>query len=154
MMGRGTLRAGEAVNGAPPAEWRGATLTASLRTLWHDLQGLVGDRVDLLSLELHRAGLAAAQILLWMVAASIFGVTAWLALCGGVAMLLLQQGLHWSGVLLLLMLANLGAAWIAFNRAKALAPRLALPVTRRHLRFGGDDDTAAPGAGDGAGHDR
>lgn len=135
------------MNGSPPAERlpaaRGAALSASLHTLWRDLQGLVADRVELLSLEVQRAGVAAAHILLWMVAASILGVTAWLALCGGVAMLLLEQGLHWSGVLLLVMLANLAAAWIAFGRAKALTPRLSLPATRRHLRFGADDDEAA-----------
>lgn len=141
--------------GAPPPPLvaaRGTSLSASLHTLWRDLQGLVGDRVDLLSLELHRAGLAAARILLWMVATAILGVTAWLALCGGVALLLLQQGMPGGGVLLLLMLANLLAAWIALNRARALAPQLALPATRRHLRFG-DDDDAARGDAHGDGRD-
>lgn len=118
------------------------SLSASLALLWRDLRGLVGDRVELLSLELHRAGLALAQLLLWVLVATILASTAWLALCGAVAMWMLEQGLHWSAVLALLMVLNIGAAWFALNRARSMAPRLALPATRRHLRFGVDDKEA------------
>jgi hypothetical protein len=110
----------------------------SVQRLWRDLLGLVSDRVDLLSLELHSAGRALAQMLLWVVAASILGVTAWFALCGAAAMFLLERGLHWSTVLLLVTGVNLVAACIALARAKALAPRLSLPATRRHLSLGED----------------
>jgi hypothetical protein len=46
--------------------------------------------------------------------------------------------LHWSTVLLLVTGVNLVAACIALARAKALAPRLSLPATRRHLSLGED----------------
>ena len=114
-------------------------LTESLLALWRDLRCLVGGRVDLLSLELQRAGLALRQIVLWTMVASVLAITAWMALCGGIALFLVEQGLHWSVVLLVLMLANLGGAWWALQRASALAPRLALPATRRYLRFGVDE---------------
>ncbi len=124
-----------------------ASLSASLRLVWRDMLGLVSDRVDLLSLELHSAGRALAQMLLWVVAASILGVTAWFALCGAAVMFLLERGLHWSAVLLLVMGVNFLAAWLALARAKTLGPRLALPATRRHLSLN-DADYSAEDTGD------
>jgi hypothetical protein len=120
-------------------------LTESLVALWRDLRCLVGDRVDLLSLELHRAGMALQQIVLWTLAAGILAVTAWLALCGAAAWWLLEQGLHGSVVLLLVMLVNGVGSWWALKRAGALAPHIALPATRRHLSFGIDEENRHDG---------
>jgi ABC-type protease/lipase transport system fused ATPase/permease subunit len=108
-------------------------LLQTLKGLWQELPGLVSDRVELLSLELNRAGLALAQIAALVVAAAILGVTAWLALWGMVVALLVMAGLHWLVALGLALVANLLAAWWAVARARSLLPKLKLPATRRHL---------------------
>jgi hypothetical protein len=54
----------------------------SLQGLLRELTGLVSDRVELLSLELQRAGQVLAQIVALIVGAAILGMTAWLALWG------------------------------------------------------------------------
>jgi hypothetical protein len=108
-------------------------LLQTLKGLWQELPGLVSDRVELLSLELHRAGLALAQIAALVVAAAILGVTAWLVLWGMVVALLVMAGLHWLAALGLALLANLLAAWWAVARVRKLLPALKLPATRRHL---------------------
>lgn len=116
-----------------------------LQALLTDLPGLFSDRIDLLSLELDNAGLALAQMLLWTVAAAILGVTAWLALCSGIALGLILAGIAWPWVVTGLAVVNLLAVWFALSRARALAPRLSLPLTRQHLRFGAADEDE-PGA--------
>jgi len=106
---------------------------ASLQELLRDLPGLVSDRVELLSLELQRAAQVLAQIVALVVAAAILGVTAWLALWGGVLFAMIDAGLHWAAASLLVLLVNVLACAAAVARARALAPRLHLPATRRHL---------------------
>lgn len=120
----------DATASTPPAQ---ESLLQTLKGLWQELPGLVSDRVELLSLELHRAGLALAQIAALVVAAAILGVTAWLVLWGMVVALLVMAGLHWLAALGLALLANLLAAWWAVARVRKLLPALKLPATRRHL---------------------
>jgi hypothetical protein len=106
---------------------------AVLKDLWREVPGLFSDRVELLSLELHRAGLALMQIAALVVAAAILGVTAWLVLWGAVAALLTLAGLHWLLSLAIVLALNLVAAWLAVARVRRLLPSLKLPATRRHL---------------------
>ena len=113
---------------APQPSW-----LASRHSLVHELPGLISDRIELLSLELQRAGQVLAQIVTLIVAAAILAVTAWLALWGGVVVALISAGLHWAAASLIVLVINLGACWWAVARARALAPRLHLPATRRHL---------------------
>jgi uncharacterized membrane protein YqjE len=113
---------------APQPSW-----LASLQGLVHELPGLISDRVELLSLELQRAGQVLAQIVALIVVAAILAVTAWLALWGGVMLALIGAGLHWAAASLLVLIINLGACWWAVARVRALAPLLQLPATRRHL---------------------
>ncbi len=112
----------------PPPAW-----VETLQSIGRELPGLVSDRVDLLSLELQRAGRALAQIVALLVAAAILGVTAWLALWAGVAVGLVQLGLHWSLSLLLVLALNAAVAGLALTRLRLLLPLLGLPATRRHL---------------------
>lgn len=98
-----------------------------------ELPGLISDRIELLSLELQRAGQVLAQIVGLIVAAAILAVTAWLALWGGVLMALVNAGLHWAAASLIVLVVNLGACWWAVARVRALALLLRLPATRRHL---------------------
>ena len=109
------------------------SLLQTLQGLWRELPGLISDRVDLLALELQRAGRALMQIVALIVIASILAVTAWLALWSAVVGMLMALGLHWSVALLAVLVVNLGAAWWAVNRMRSLVADLRLPATRRHL---------------------
>jgi uncharacterized membrane protein YqjE len=106
---------------------------ASLQQLLRELPGLVSDRLELASLELQLAGRVLAQIVMLVVAAAILGVTAWLALWGGLLFALIDSGLHWALASLMVLVLNLLACAAAVARARALAPRLRLPATWRHL---------------------
>lgn len=103
--------------------------------LLRELPGLIGDRVELASLELRRAGEALVRITMLVVAAAILGVTAWLAVWFLLASLLVQAGAHPLGALALAIVLNLGVAAWALRRARVLLSRLGLPATRRHLTF-------------------
>ncbi|MEO8123439.1 MAG: phage holin family protein [Burkholderiales bacterium] len=117
-----------------------ATFFERLQALLDELPGLFNDRIDLLSLELRSAGMSLAMMLLWMTAAAILGVTAWLGIWGAVGAALILYGWPWPAVVAGIVILNLLAAVIAVSRARALAPRLGLPLTRRHLRFGIEED--------------
>lgn len=112
----------------PPQGW-----LDTLQSLLQELPGLVSDRVELLSLELVRAGRALAQILMLVVAAAVLAVTGWLALWAGATVALLEAGLHWAWALALVLALNLAAALLALRRIRRLVPLLQLPRTRRHL---------------------
>lgn len=115
------------------ARGEGEGLLQSLQALLKDLPGLVSDRVELLSLELQRAGRALAQIVALVVAAAILAVTAWLLLWAGIVGVLVAAGLRPWAALALALVLNLGACWLALRRLQALVPLLKLPATRRHL---------------------
>lgn len=112
---------------------RPETLMQTLQSLWRDLPGLVSDRVELLSLELRRAGQALVQVLLLLVVAALLGVTAWLLLWAGIVAVLLAAGLHLAWALLIVLAVNLLVMAWAVVRVRSLLPRLKLPATRRHL---------------------
>jgi len=114
---------------APPQE----PLLKTLQALWQDLPGLVGDRVDLLGLELQKAGLALAQIAGLVVVVAILCVTGWLLLWVGIVAACVALGLHLAAALGLAMLLNGVAAALAVMRMRWLCTALHLPATRRHL---------------------
>lgn len=115
-----------------------ASLPHQLQALWRDLQGLVSDRVELLSLELQRAVQALIQIVALLVAVAILGVTAWLVLWGAIIRLLVSAGMPLAAALLLSIAFNVVVIALALARVRRLLPRLSLPVTRRHLMFTSD----------------
>lgn len=120
----------------PPTE----SLTDQLQALWHELPGLVSDRVELLSLELQRAVQALAQIIALLVAVAVLGVTVWLVLWGAIIRLLVSAGMPLAGALLLAIALNVLAIVAALLRVRSLLPRLKLPATRRHLMVAPDRD--------------
>lgn len=134
------------------------SLWDNVKLLLRDLPGVVSDRVHLLALELKRSGLALAQMVGLVVAAGVLLCTAWLALWTGIGVALVQAGVAWGWTLLLILLINLGAAWLAVKRALALARFLALPATLRRLtlstptspqrRAGAGAPTASTGTSD------
>lgn len=111
---------------------------AALQDLAAVLPGLVSDRLELLALELHRAGRSLVQILALALAAAMLCSTVWLALCGSAALALVAWGLAWPLALLAVALLNLVLAWAAVAPLRALLANLGLPATRRHLAFGAD----------------
>jgi hypothetical protein len=105
----------------------------SLRELWEQLLGLLNDRIELLTLELRRAGTALVQIVVLVVAGAILGATAWLVLWGAIVTLLVAAGLPLVWALAVALLINVGGAAAALARARRLLPLLRLPATHRHL---------------------
>lgn len=110
-----------------PSAWQ------QLQQLLRELPHMVSDRVELLSLELQRAGQALARIVLLVVAAAVLVVTAWLAAWGVIYLLLVAAGMPPLAALVLVLLCNALAAWMALKHAMKLVSLLGLPATRRHL---------------------
>jgi len=145
-----TAQATAAPDAAPPGldgEGPSDSLLTNVKQLLRELPGLVSDRVHLLALELKRSGLALAQMAGLVVAAGVLLCTAWLALWTGIGIALVQAGLAWGWTLLLILLVNVGAAWLAIKRALALARYLALPATLRRLTLRSPEPTPRRGAG-------
>jgi hypothetical protein len=119
---------------APLDERRAAaSLLDLVQGLLHEVPGLISDRVELLSLELSRAGAALGKIVALTVAVAILGITAWTALWVGVVMGLLALDWHWAAALGVVVLGNAGALAWALLQMRRLAGLLKLPATRRHL---------------------
>jgi hypothetical protein len=115
----------------------------SAKAFKSELPGLWSDRVELFSLELHRAGLALAQVVMLVIAAAILGITAWLVVWGTIAAALtIFANLHWLLSLLIVFALNGVAALWAVSRIKRLLPLLRMPATLRHLKF--SPSTTAP----------
>ncbi|MEO5735703.1 MAG: phage holin family protein [Rubrivivax sp.] len=104
-----------------------------LLSLLQELPKLVGDRVELLSLDLRRASSALGQITGLVVVLAILGVTAWLLIWGGVLVALVMVGLPPEAALLLGIAINLLGMWFAVSRIRALVPKLLLGTIRKHL---------------------
>jgi len=121
---------------APTGTRASESLIDLARDVLHDLPGLIGDRVELFSLELHRAGLALVKVLAMTVVAAILGVTAWLAVWSILVGLLMAAGWHWAAANGLVVLINIGAATYAVMRVRKLMMHLSLPATRQHLSLG------------------
>jgi uncharacterized membrane protein YqjE len=139
---------------------RGAeSLIDIVRSVLHEVPGLIGDRVELFSLEMHRAGLALVKVLAMTVVAAILGVTAWLAAWSVLVGLLVAAGWHWAAANGLVVLINIGAAAWAVQRARKLIKLLSLPATRQHLTLGSGvarraDEPAEPADEQRTVHDR
>ena len=118
-------------------------IAGGLHGLLDDLRGAVGERVELLSLELSAAVDAAVQILVLLVATAIVAVTAWLAMWAVLVGLLVEAGLGWVWALLAVAALNVVATMVALAYARRLLPRLGMPATRRRLTW---KSTASPRA--------
>ena len=134
---------------APP---RDEPLTTLLARTVRSLPGLFNDRIDLLSLELHRAGSALLRMLAFAAAGALLGITAWIAFWGVITGLLLEAGWHWAAAPALVLLVNVAAAAFALWKARSLLRLLSLPATRRHLRFGSAEAAAPSPPSEGSPH--
>jgi hypothetical protein len=114
---------------------RPASLGSLFGGLLSELPGLVSDRVELLSLELQRAGLALLHITCLGIALTVLGMAGWLILWGLITMGLVAAGLPWALALGVALLVHVAMGWWAVNRIRRLLPTLGLPATRRQLMF-------------------
>lgn len=112
---------------------RAPSALQQVQDLLRELPHLLSDRVELLALELQRAGQALARIVVFVVAAAVLLLTAWLAAWAVAFLLLLAVGMPPIGALVFVLLVNALAAWICLTRAHKLVGLLSLPATRRHL---------------------
>ncbi|MCH7344737.1 hypothetical protein LZ017_15255 [Pelomonas sp. CA6] len=138
---------GEA-DASPPLDTAAGWL-GGLQALLAHVLGLLGDGLDLLSLELQRA-LRVLERLLWL--ALLGGVafaTAWLFFWAGLASVLFDVGMPLSLACALIVFANAALLTWALGHARLLKPLLALPATRRQLGLGsrvGERPAAPPAA--------
>ena len=121
------------------------TLMQGLQALWRDLPGLLSDRVEILALELQRAGLALVKVVALVVVAAILGVTAWLVLWAAIVAGLVAIGLHIGLALLIALILNVVAVVVALSRIPPLLAMLKLPATRRHLTISPGAEALHPG---------
>jgi uncharacterized membrane protein YqjE len=120
---------------SPEADPRPPSLTELIGGLFSELPGLVSDRVELLSLELQRAGLGLLHMALLGVGLTVLGISGWLIVWGLVLLGLVAAGLPWVWSLGLALLVHVGLVWWTVSRIRRLLPTLGLPATRRQLMF-------------------
>jgi len=112
--------------------------------LVEQLLGQLGDRVVLLQLELRRATGAMAAALGLAFVGAILLATAWIAICGAVAWLAVQQGVGAPIAVIAVVLLNLVLSVAAFRLALRQLGAVGVPLTLHHLaRHAGRDDAIA-----------
>lgn len=110
-----------------------APLLQQFKDLWHELPGLVSDRVELLSLELQRATQSLIEIVALLVGVAVLGVTVWLLLWAALIGLMVSLGLPLPWALVSAIAVNGIVIVLAVQRVRSLLPLLRLSATRRHL---------------------
>lgn len=118
------------MSATPPSD---ESLLQTLQALVRELPLMLSDRVELLTLELQRAGGALARMVVMVLAAAVAGATAWLLLWAVIVQALVRAGLPWWAALLLPLAVNCAVAWACVAHARGLSALLTLPATRRHL---------------------
>jgi uncharacterized membrane protein YqjE len=119
----------------PEGDRRPPSLGALIGGLLSELPGLVSDRVELLSLELQRAGLALLHIAIFGLALTVLGMAGWLILWALLMVGMVTAGLTWAMALGVSLVIHGLLGWWAVNRIRRLIPTLGLPATRRQLMF-------------------
>ena len=126
---------------APPAP---LPLIQQALSLWRDLPGLVGDRLELMGLEVRRAARALVTMLVLSVAAALMAMTAWALLWALLVSLMVHLGMVPWGALLIALSVNVVSAAVLVWQATLRWSQLDLPATRRHLSFGLPPRAAQP----------
>jgi uncharacterized membrane protein YqjE len=125
---------------------RSARLGDAINAVYASMRRTAADFFELVSLELHRAGVT----LMWMLALSTFGVllvvTAWLGLMAGLALWLISFGWPAAGVVSGIALANLLGGGAIFYWCMRASSDLLLPATRRQVAISAAEAKAEVGA--------
>lgn len=114
---------------------KGARLTDAIDAVFSSVRQTAADFFELVSLELHRAGVT----FMWMLAWSTFGVllvlTAWLGLMAGLALWLISSGLSAAPVVIGIAIVNLLGGALIFYQCMRASRDLMMPATQRQLRI-------------------
>ena len=114
---------------------QGTSIADNLSAVYASARQAFADFVELVTLELHRAGITFMWMLAWSTFAVLLVVTAWLGLMAGLALWIISHGYAAAGVVLGIALANLiGGAAIMMWCVKS-GKDLLLPATRRQLQI-------------------
>ena len=126
-------RAGEpiVVGGVAPAD---SGLLQDLKSLWHELLGLVHDQLTLAALETRSAGNSLVTMIGAGVMVAALLVSAWLGLMGAAVLWLINIGVIASIAMLLTVVANLVLALILYDVIRRKSRHLQFPATLRALR--------------------
>ncbi|MBB2487644.1 hypothetical protein H5407_20605 [Mitsuaria sp. WAJ17] len=124
----------------PPSGWLGG-----VQTLVLSFVGLLGDGLELLSLELQR-GLRLFERLLWLLLLGASALlTAWLFFWIGLAVVLTDAGMMWPLACAIVVLGNVGVLAVCLSQARLLRPMFALPALRRQMGLGSlGEERSAP----------
>jgi hypothetical protein len=104
---------------------------------------VLGNFVDLVTLEIRRAGLTLMWMLVLGVMAAILFVSAWLFLMAALVLWLVSLGMTWAGAMALVASVNLLAAGVAVFVCVMLSRNLLLPATRRQFKVRASSSDAA-----------
>ncbi len=94
---------------------------------------MLGNFVELITLEIRRAGLTLMWMMILGVIAAILLVAAWFGLMAVLALWLVSVGMTWISAIALVALTNLLAAGVTIFACITLSRNLLFPATRRQL---------------------
>ncbi len=120
---------------APPPSAAPAAPSALdlLRSLMEDVPRMIGARIELLSLELQRAKQAFIVMAALGAVAALLLVTAWFVIWGAAIAGLIQAGLAWGWAVLIVLVVQLGGAFLALRYALSMTRYLGFAATLRNL---------------------
>jgi len=126
-------RAGEpiVVGGVAPAD---SGLLEDVKSLWHELRGLVHDQLTLAALETRSAGNSLVTMIAAGVMIAVLLVSAWLGIMGAGVLWLISIGVMASTAMLLAVTANVVLALILYDVIHRQSRHLQFPATLRSLR--------------------
>lgn len=124
-------RTGEAATQVDPANDpdRGGT-----QSLWHELRGLSHDFLQLVALEIRRAGQSLVTMMVAGVTVAVFLNSAWLGLMAAAVMALIENGVRVSSAILLAVAANLVVTLILCKVIRCQSRYLQFPSILRSLK--------------------
>lgn len=138
-------RADDAPDAAPPEGGPASGWLGGVQTLVLSVVSLVGDGLELLSLELQR-GLHLLERLLWLLlvaGAALMG--AWLFFWAGLALMLVDAGMTWPLACAAVVLANAAVLALCLSQARLLRSLFTLDALRRPLAPFGRPEGDPPG---------
>ena len=119
------------VGGVAPAV---SSLLEDVKSLWHELRGLVHDQLTLAALEARSAGNSLVTMIAAGVMVAALLVSAWLGLMGAAVLWLISIGVMASIAMLLAVVANLALALILYDVIRRQSRHLQFRATLRSLR--------------------
>ncbi|HLO94052.1 MAG TPA: hypothetical protein VK195_07025 [Burkholderiaceae bacterium] len=125
---------GSAHDEGPPSGWLGG-----VQTLVLSFVGLLGDGLELLSLELQRGWRLLERLLWLLLLAAAALLTAWLFFWIGLAVVLTDAGMVWPLACAIVVLGNAGVLAMCLSQARQLRPMFSLPALRRQMGLGAEE---------------